>query len=77
MAHMASIPKAADLAALSVAERLDLMDQIWDSLDASKNSIPVPDWHRVEIERELAELKAGEDPGRSAEEVLREIKSRL
>jgi putative addiction module component (TIGR02574 family) len=77
VAHMASIPKAADLAALSISERLDLMDRIWTSLDANLSSVPVPDWHRVEVERELTELRAGGDPGKYAEEVFSELKSGL
>lgn len=74
---MASIPKASDLAALSVAERLELMDRIWDSLDRDAERVPVPDWHRAEVERELAALEADGDPGRSVDEILRELKSRI
>jgi putative addiction module component (TIGR02574 family) len=77
VAHMASIPKAADLAALSVAERLDLMDQIWESLEPSADAVPLPEWHLLEVDKELAALKADGDPGQSLEVVLREIKSRL
>jgi putative addiction module component (TIGR02574 family) len=74
---MTSIPKASDLAALSVGERLDLMDQIWASLSPDLDSIPVPEWHRVVVERELSELKADGDPGRPADQVFRELKSRF
>jgi putative addiction module component (TIGR02574 family) len=31
---------------LSPAERLQLVEAIWDSLLESPNTIPVPDWHR-------------------------------
>jgi putative addiction module component (TIGR02574 family) len=31
---------------LSAAERLQLVEAIWDSLVESPNTIPVPDWHR-------------------------------
>lgn len=77
MAHMASIPKAAELAALSISDRLDLMDQIWSSLAPDGESIPLPAWHRREIERELASLEADGNPGRPVDEVFRELKSRL
>lgn len=77
MAFMASLPKASDLAALSVAERLDLMDRIWESLTPDINSMPVPEWHRAAVERELAELAADGDAGRPADEVFRELKSKL
>jgi putative addiction module component (TIGR02574 family) len=31
---------------LSAAERLQLVEAIWDSLLESPDTIPVPDWHR-------------------------------
>jgi putative addiction module component (TIGR02574 family) len=75
--YMASIPKAADLAALSVAERLDLLDQIWESLAPDIDAVPLPEWHLAENERRLAALEADGNLGRPAEEVLRELKSRI
>lgn len=77
MTHMTSVPKKADLAALSVSDRLDLMDQIWNSLTPDVDSIPVPEWHRVENERRIAALEADGNRGRPAEEVIRDLKSRL
>jgi putative addiction module component (TIGR02574 family) len=40
---------------LPPAERLQLVEEIWDSLTASPEDIPVPDWHREELERRLAD----------------------
>ena len=77
MGHMASIPKTSDLAALSVSDRLELLDRIWDSLQSDVDAIPVPEWHREEVERELAEWASDGNPGRPAEEVFRELKSRI
>lgn len=77
MTHMASIPKATDLAALSVSDRLDLMDQIWNSLTPDVDSIPLPEWHRVENERRMAALEADGVMGRPAEDVIRDLKSQL
>jgi hypothetical protein len=77
VAHMASIPKAADLAALSVAERLDLMDQIWASLESTIDAVPPPEWHRTVNEHRVGVLDADGNLGRPAEEVLLELKSRL
>jgi putative addiction module component (TIGR02574 family) len=45
---------AADILALPAAERLELIEQIWDSLAADPDSVPVPDWHREELDRRLA-----------------------
>ena len=38
---------------LPPAERLRLVEEIWDSLTASPEDVPVPDWHREELERRL------------------------
>jgi putative addiction module component (TIGR02574 family) len=46
---------------LSVAERLDLISELWDSIPDSLEELPIPDWHREELERRLAAADA--DPG--------------
>jgi putative addiction module component (TIGR02574 family) len=74
--HMASIPKA-DLAALSVSDRLDLMDQIWSSLTPDVDLLPVPEWHHLENERRLAALEADGNLGRPADDVIRDLKSQF
>jgi putative addiction module component (TIGR02574 family) len=45
---------------MSVAERLDLIAAIWDSLPDNLEALPVPEWHRLELERRRA--AAEEDP---------------
>ena len=40
---------------LPPAERLQLVEEIWDSLTASPDEVPVPDWHREELERRMAD----------------------
>lgn len=44
MERVASIPKNSDIAQLSVAERLKLMDRIWNSLAPTADSLPLPEW---------------------------------
>jgi len=74
---MASIPKAPELAALSVSDRLDLMDEIWASLLSSGEAVALPDWHMEEIKRRLAAFAADGNRGRTTEEVFAELKRRL
>ena len=45
---------------LSVAERLDLISELLDSIPDSLDELPMPDWHREELERRLA--AADDDP---------------
>ena len=77
MSHMSSIPKAPELANLSVSDRLDLMDEIWASLVSSGEAVALPDWHMEEVKRRLAAFAADGNRGRTAEEVFAELKRRL
>jgi putative addiction module component (TIGR02574 family) len=72
-----SIPKATELASLSVSDRLDLMDELWASLAPGADALPLPDWHTAEIKRRLAALAADGNRGRTADEVFTELKRRL
>lgn len=53
------------------------MNEIWTSLGSEADSVPVPEWHVVEIKRRLAAFAADGTPGRPADEVLAELKRRL
>jgi putative addiction module component (TIGR02574 family) len=55
---------------LSVREKLDLIDQIWDSLPESVEPDEVPAWHLEEIARRRAEADAHPRQGRPWREVL-------
>ena len=74
---MASIPKSSDIAQLSVAERLKLMDRIWNSLAPSADSLPLPEWHMAEVELRLAAFAEDGNRGRPVDEVFAELKRRL
>ena len=46
---------------LSVRDRLDLIEQIWDSLPDQVEPQDVPDWHVAELAQRRA--RAAESPG--------------
>lgn len=75
--EMASIPTASELAQLSVADRLRLLDEVWASLGPDADKLPVPEWHVAEIKRRLAAYALDGNEGRSAEEFLAELKRRF
>jgi putative addiction module component (TIGR02574 family) len=56
---------------LPPAERLRLVEDIWDSLTASVSDVPVPDWHREELDARLA------DPSEHATVSVDELQARL
>jgi putative addiction module component (TIGR02574 family) len=60
----------ADPRALPVADRLKLIEALWDSIEAeASDALPVPEWHKDEIDRRMASLDAGTSIGASWAEV--------
>ncbi len=47
-----------DIDELSIPQRLDLIGLLWDSIPDSLEALPVPEWHRQELARRLAEADA-------------------
>jgi putative addiction module component (TIGR02574 family) len=58
---------------LTIEERIDLVEAIWDSVaeDAGVEQVPVPEWHRAELDRRIADLEANPDAGSPWEEKKR------
>jgi putative addiction module component (TIGR02574 family) len=55
---------------LSVRDRLDLIEQIWDTLPEHVNPDEVPEWHLAELARRRAEAEAAPREGRPWREAL-------
>jgi putative addiction module component (TIGR02574 family) len=55
---------------LSVRERLELIEQIWDSLPEQVNPDEVPEWHRAELAKRRAEIDASPRLGKPWREAL-------
>ncbi len=58
---------------LSVADRLRLLEELWDSLADAVDSMEFPGPHKAELDRRLASLR--DDP--SAGSTWEEVKARL
>lgn len=52
-------------------DRLQLVERIWDSLAASAERVPVPDWHQAELDDRLG------DPDEQATVSWEEVQTRL
>ena len=65
-----------DIAGLSSEERLRLLEQLWESLSATPEAIPLTNAQREELDRRLDELDRDGPAGIPWEEVLRRIRSR-
>jgi putative addiction module component (TIGR02574 family) len=55
---------------LSVRDRLDLIEQIWDSLPEQVNPDEMPEWHLAELARRRAEADAAPRVGKPWREAL-------
>jgi putative addiction module component (TIGR02574 family) len=63
-----------DLNALPVADRLKLIEDLWDSIDAeTADQLPLPEWHRDAIDRRLDSLDSGSSIGTAWAEVRKRI----
>ena len=63
-----------DFSHLTPDERIELAEQLWDSLDAGQ--VEPDDAQLAELRRRRAELAADDDPGEPWEQVIREIGER-
>lgn len=70
MSHTLSTP---DLTKLPVAVRLRLMEELWLSLDAEVDALPVPDWQRAELDKRLESFEHDPSSGRPWPEVKARI----
>jgi putative addiction module component (TIGR02574 family) len=59
---------------LTVEQRLELIGELWDSIPDSLDELPVPDWHREELERRLTAADADPDAAIPWEEVKRRLR---
>jgi putative addiction module component (TIGR02574 family) len=55
---------------LTVAERLELIEQIWDSLPEQVEPGDIPEWHLAELARRRADVEVNPGVGKPWREVL-------
>jgi putative addiction module component (TIGR02574 family) len=56
---------------LSLPQQLQIVEELWDRIAASNRSLPIPDWHKEELDRRELD---GDAPGIPWEEVKRQIR---
>ena len=62
-----------DIASLTLDERLSLLEELWDSLAAVPEALPLTPAQRVELDRRLDDLDAEGPVGIPWDEVLSRI----
>jgi hypothetical protein len=71
------MPAKIEVAALTTAEKLELMEQLWESLTEEPDSIPTPDWHRDELAERRRRAESGEEIFQDLSVVKEEIRARI
>jgi len=70
-------PVIDELAKLPVSERLEIVQQLWDSIANSEGEIVTQPWHREVIRERLAQFQGRkEEAGLSRDEVWTRVDSR-
>jgi len=59
---------------LEVSERLQLVEDLWDSIAANPEAVPVYDWQKEELKRRKQNFLKDPESGSSWEEVKRRIR---
>jgi putative addiction module component (TIGR02574 family) len=44
---------ASDIAEMPIEERIQLVEDIWDSISELPEAVSIPEWHKEELERRL------------------------
>ncbi|MEO7936835.1 MAG: addiction module protein [Dokdonella sp.] len=65
------------LSELPIEQRIQLVEDLWDSIAADQKALPLTDWQRTELDRRLDAYEADGEKGRAAEVALADIKARL
>ncbi len=77
MERRAMHPAMTQLAQLPVAERIELVQDLWDSIGEAREQLPVQEWHRQLALARLADLDGREgETGISEEEVWNRVEKR-
>jgi putative addiction module component (TIGR02574 family) len=61
---------------LSPAEKLQLVEDLWDDLAADPSAVPVHDWQKEELARRKANLTNNPASGLAWEDVKQRVRSR-
>ena len=64
------------LGGLSPEERMSLIEELWESLSASDEQVPVTDAQKADLDKRLAAFRADPKAGASWDEVKARLKSR-
>jgi putative addiction module component (TIGR02574 family) len=62
---------------LTIEEKLDYVESLWDRIAANPETVPVPDWHLEVIEQRTREGQAGAQLGSSWDDFREQLRAKL
>lgn len=62
---------------LPIDERLNLVEDLWDSIAAERDALPLTGEQKAELDRRLARYETDRDTGRPSKEVIEAIRQKL
>ena len=65
-----------ELLELSVPDKLDVLERLWDSITADPRQVAIPDWHLEELDRREEELRRNPQSGKDWEAVKQRLQNR-
>jgi putative addiction module component (TIGR02574 family) len=60
---------------LSVEEQIEYVQALWDHIAVQPERVPVPDWHREELDRRLDDLEKNPNDSVSWEDLKARLRS--
>jgi len=66
-----------NLRELPITERIQIVEDLWDSIAADQSALPLTKVQRTELDGRLAAYKADGVKGRIANDVIADIRKRL
>jgi len=61
---------------LNLAEKLLLIEDVWDSIAQSNSELPMPDWQKLELDKRYKEYKEGKQTLHDWKSVHEEIRDK-
>lgn len=64
---------ASDIAEMSIKQRIQLVEDIWDSIADLPEAVELPQWHKDELDKRLAEFHNNPNEGSPWKDVKKRI----
>jgi putative addiction module component (TIGR02574 family) len=64
---------ASDIAQMPIQQRIQLVEDIWDSIAELPDAVEIPEWHKEELDKRLAAYHASPSDGSPWKDVKKRI----